>query len=259
VIGAFLLQTPLTVVSGSMVLASAMAVRSGVEIVGRFAELFLPAFITLFLLIIFPIIPDLHLSNMLPIMGEGMMPSLMGAFVLQAWFSELITASFFLPFVADQKKVTKSILIVLLMIVLTLIVSNLATLLLLGNVTGSYTYPFLILARYINLFEFFTHLEAIFMAIWVLGAFVKICVFFYVAVLGAAQWLKLSDYRPIVFPFGFLLTLISMWVAPNLQKLNDAISKSVSFAVLTMFVAVPVLLLCLAWGKRRLWGIAAKK
>jgi spore germination protein KB len=250
-VGAFLNQTPLIVVSGSMVLVCAFAVRGGVEIVGRFAQLFLPAFVVFFLLIIIPIIPELNLLNMLPFMGEGIMPSISGAGVLQTWFSEYITVSFLLPFVADRKKAAKITLISLFAVILTLVISNLVTLLLLGEITGNYTYPFLLVARYISLAEFFTHLESLHMAIWVLGAFVKICVFFYVSVLGAAQWMNLSDHRPIVFPLGFILLLFSVWVASNMQELLHAISTSVTFSLLTVLVVIPMLLLCIAWVKKR--------
>jgi spore germination protein KB len=179
------------------------------------------------------------------------MPSIAGAGVLQAWFSEFITVLFLLPFVSDQEKAVNSTLISLFAVILTLIVSNLATLLLLGEMTGNYTYPFLILARYISLAEFFTHLESLYMAIWVLGAFVKICVYFYVFVLGAAQWMNLSDYPPIVFPIGFILILLSVWVAPNLQELTHAIATSVTFALLTVFVVIPLLLFSIAWVQKR--------
>ncbi|WP_231705882.1 GerAB/ArcD/ProY family transporter, partial [Effusibacillus lacus] len=100
-VGSFLQRTPLIVVTSSMVLVCALAVRGGVEIVGRFAQLFLPAFGALFLLIIIPIIPELRPSNMLPIMEGGVMPSISGAGILQTWYSEFITVSFLLPFVTD--------------------------------------------------------------------------------------------------------------------------------------------------------------
>jgi spore germination protein KB len=251
VVGAFLNQTPLIVVTGSMVLVCAFAVRGGVEIVGRFAQLLLPIFVGLFLFIIIPIIPDLRASNMLPVMGEGIMPSISGAGVLQVWFSEYITISFFLPFVTDREKVAKSTMISLFAVILTLVISNLVTLLLLGDMTGNYNYPFKILAKYINLADFFTHLESLFMAIWVVGAFVKICVFFYVSVLGAAQWMNLSDYRPIVFPLGFILTLLSIWVARNFQELIQAIVTSATYSILTVLVVIPALLFCVAWGRKR--------
>jgi len=251
VVGSFLLNTPFIVLLGSMVLVCAMAVRGGVEIVGRFADLFLPAFLILFLLIIVSIIPDLNIAQMLPVMGEGVMPSITGAFVLQLWLSELATVSFLLPYVNDQHRAGYSIWMTLVAIIFTLLVSNLITLLLLGNLTGSYTFPFLILARYINLQEFFTRLESLFMAIWVLCAFVKICVFYYVTVIGAAQWMGLSDYRPIVWPLGFLLTVFSFWVAPNYQEMAHAISTSIVFAMLTMFLVLPVILLCIVSLKQR--------
>lgn len=252
--GAFMPNTPPILVLGSMVLVCAIAVRGGLEIVGRFADLILPVFFILFLLILAPILPDLHMEYMLPIMGDGILPSLEGALVLQIWYSEMLTASFLLPYVSDREHAGKSILISLAAVVLTLVVSNLATLLLLGNLAGSYTYPFLILARYINLAQFFTHLEALFMAIWVLGAFAKICVFYYVTVLGAAQWMNLSDYRPIVYPLGFLLLLFSMWVAPNYQELTHTISTSVIFSTMVMFVIIPALLLAVAWVRHRMRG-----
>jgi len=251
VVGSFLLKTPLIVLLGSMMLVCALSVRGGVEIVGRFADLFLPAFIILFLLIIVPITPDLNIARILPVMGEGVKPSLTGAFVLQLWFSELTTVSFLLPYVNDRQRAGLSIWLTLVAIILTLLISNLITLLLLGNLTGSYTFPFLILARYINLQDFFTHLESLFMAIWVLCAFVKICVFYYVTVLGAAQWMGLSNYRPIVWPFGFLLTVFSFWAAPNYQELTHAISTSVVFAMLMMFLVLPVLLLCIVWLRKK--------
>jgi spore germination protein KB len=242
VVGSFLSDTPLVVVLGSLVLVCALAVRGGVEIVGRFADLFLPAFLLLFLLIVLLIIPDLSITNMMPILGEGLLPSLKGALVLQIWFGELAIAWFLLPFVSDRENAKKTLWITFGAIVLTLLLSNWVTLLLLGDLTGGYSYAFLILARYIDLAEFLTHLEALFMAIWVLGAFVKVCVFFYITTLGAAEWMALRDYRPIVFPIGLLLTLFSIWGAANYQEMTHALSTSTIPLAFTMFIIVPALL-----------------
>jgi Spore germination protein. len=227
-------------------LVCAFAVRGGLEIVGRFADLFLPAFLLLFLLIVLLIIPDLHISNMMPILGDGILPSVKGSLVLQIWFGELAIAWFFLPYVSDRENAKKSLWIAFGGISLTLLLSNLVTLLLLGDLTGGYSFPFLILARYIDLAEFLTHLEALFMAIWVLGAFVKICVFFYITALGAAEWMHLADYRPIVFPIGLLLTLFGIWVAANYQEMTHAIATSMIPLAITMFVVVPVLIYLIA-------------
>ena len=246
IVGAFLSDTPLISVLGSMVLVCALAVRGGVEIVARFADLFLPAFLLLFLLIVLLIIPDLHINYMMPILGDGILPSMKGALVLQIWFGELAIAWFLLPFVSDRENAKKSLWITFGGIVLTLLLSNWVTLLLLGELTGGYSFPFLILARYVDLAEFFTHLEALFMAIWVLGAFVKVCVFFYITVTGAAEWMGLRDYRPIVFPFALLLTLFGIWVAANYQEMTHYIATSLVPLAITMFIVVPAILYAIA-------------
>jgi len=250
VVGTFLSDTPLIVVLGSLVLVCALAVRGGVEIVGRFADLFLPAFLLLFLLIVLLIIPDLHITYMMPVLGDGILPSVKGSLVLQIWFGELSIAWFFLPHVSDRENAKKSLWITFGAIILTLVLSNLVTLLLLGELTGGYSFPFLILARYIDLAEFFTHLEALFMAIWVLGAFVKICVFFYITVIGVAEWMNLADYRPIVFPVALLLTLFGVWVAANYQEMTHTISTSLIPLSFTMFIVLPALIYAIARIRR---------
>ena len=80
-------------------------------------------------------------------------------------------------------------------VMMTLVVVNLIVLFVLGPTTSSRVYPLMQVARYISFADFFEHLESIVMAIWIVGAFVKISVFYYVAALSTAQWLNLSDYR----------------------------------------------------------------
>ena len=58
------------------------------------------------------------------------------------------------------------------------------------------------------------------MAIWVVGAFVKISVFYYATVLGTAQWLNLSDYRPVIWPLGILMIVFGFWSMPNSMDLE---------------------------------------
>lgn len=249
VVGTFLRQTPEVVIIACMVTACAYAVQGGVEILGRFAQLLLPTFITLFVLTIMPIIPDLDWHLMFPILENGVTPSIKGSYVLQTWYSEMMISTFLLPYVTDQHMVKKNIFFSLLAIIITLIFSNLTTLLLLGNLTGSYTYPFLILARYINIADFITHLESLYMAIWVVGAFVKISVFYYIAVLISAKLFNLMEYKHNVLPIGLFLVLFSIWVAPNVQELTFFIASSQPLMMMTMLVVVPGVLLIFVWVK----------
>lgn len=58
------------------------------------------------------------------------------------------------------------------------------------------------------------------MAIWVAGGFVKVFVFYYVTVLGTAQWLGLRDYRPLIWPYGLIQVSTGYLLFENINQLG---------------------------------------
>ncbi|MBD0379505.1 GerAB/ArcD/ProY family transporter [Paenibacillus sedimenti] len=254
IVGTFLRNTPISVVMGSMVLVCALNVRGGVEVIGRTAQMFVPIVMFLFICLVALLIPDLKPTNMLPIMEHGLSPSLKGSLVPQGWFSEFILISFLLPYLTDRKKGMKWGMISVVGVMLTVVITNLATYLIFGELTATLVYPVMVAARFISFADFFEHLEAFVMAIWVGGTFVKISMFYYAIVSGTAQWLKLSDYRPVTLPIGFLLVLVSIWLAPSLQELVHFLGTASPFYFLTVQTLIPTLLLLIAWVKYKLSG-----
>ncbi|WP_314003274.1 endospore germination permease [uncultured Paenibacillus sp.] len=246
VVGTFLPRTPMFAVAGILVLVCAFAVRGGVEVIARSAEICVPVVFLLLLLLLVLVTPDLDPQNIFPVFEEGMMPSFKGSVVPQGWFSEFILIAFLLPYLTDKAKGKKWGMLSVLAVMLTLVMTNIQTLFLFGEITASLTYPVMVASRYISLADFLEHLESIVMAIWVAGTFIKISVFYYAIVLGTSQWLKLSDYRPLVFPVGFLLVVMSFWVAPNLQDLTHFLGTSGAFYLLSVQTGIPILLLVIA-------------
>lgn len=248
--GYFLPQTPQIVLLGSMILACAFAVRGGVEVVGRLAEMIVPIFLLLFLLIVILLLPDAEAKHLFPILGKGIMPSMKGAVSLYGWFTQFFYLSFFLPFVTDRKKGGKWVWISVITVMLTMVGTNIITLLIFGDATGSLSAPLMSAVEYISIADFLSHLEALVMAIWIVGAYIKICVFYYALVLGTAQWLNLSDYRPIVFPLGFLSVLFAVWQTPNVSLFINFSETVLPFAFLTIFMLIPMILLLIAYIRK---------
>ncbi|WP_181556106.1 GerAB/ArcD/ProY family transporter [Thermaerobacillus caldiproteolyticus] len=251
VVGNFLSHTPLVVVMGSMILVCSFAVRSGVEVIGRLAEVIVPVVIILILANIILLIPDMKVENMFPIMEKGIMPSLMGAIIPQGWFTEFLLIAFLLPYVDDRNKGKKWGMISVTAVMLTLSLINIAVLFVLGGITSRFLYPAFSAVRYVSIADFLEHIEAIVMALWVAGVFVKIAVFYYALVLGTAQWLNLSDYRPITFPIGFLLLLFAVWSAPNLIELIHFLGSSSPFYRISIQTGIPLILLFIAKWRRK--------
>ncbi|MFC5406853.1 GerAB/ArcD/ProY family transporter [Cohnella soli] len=246
VASANLFETPLVVIMGSMVLVSAFAVRGGVEVLGRCAQLFMPVVTLLFISLFVMLIPDLHVNNMFPMFEHGLKPSFIGSIIPQGWLSEFVLVSFLLPFLNDRKKGLKWGMISVVAVVTLMVLTNFAILFLFGTITSDLIYPVMTAAEYITFADFFEHLESIVMAIWVASAFVKIAVFYYVIVLAASQWLKLSDYRPLVFPIGFLLVLSSLWASPNLQDLIHFLGTSAALYDMSAQLIIPLFLFGIA-------------
>lgn len=250
IVGSFLNRTPITVVMATMVLVCAYNVRGGVEVLGRTAELFVPIVMFLFLCVVVLLIPSLDLKNMFPIMEHGMKPSLKGSLVPQGWFSEFILLSFLLPYVTDRKKGMKWGIISVLAVMVIMVITNLASLLIFGGITASFTYPVMVAAKFISYADFFEHLESVVMAIWVGGTFIKISMFYYAIALGTAQWLNVSDYRPLSLPVGFLVVLFAVWLAPSLQDMVHFISTLSPFYFMSVQTVLPALLLLISMVRK---------
>lgn len=137
------------------------------------------------------------------------------------------------------------------LVVPTFILFDFIPLLLFGGITGSITFPMINATRFISIANLFEHLEAIVMAIYVGGVFIKISVFLFAISLGTALWLNISAYRPIVMPIGFLLLLISMWSAANLQELANFFVTTTPFYALTIQTMIPLLLLAIALIRKK--------
>ncbi|MFP3509787.1 endospore germination permease [Peribacillus sp. SIMBA_075] len=246
VVGSFLVRTPISVIMISMVILCAFIVRGGIEVLGRAAELFVPVFIFPIFVLILLLIPDLEFKNIFPVLGDGIMPPIKGAIVPGGWFSEFFLIIFLLPFLADMKKGMKSGMMTVFTVMMTLIVVNLMVLFVLGSTTSTKLYPLMNVSRYISLADFFEHVESAVMAVWIVGAFVKISVFYYVSAVGTAQWLNLSDYRPVVWPIGILIVEFGFWSFPSSMDVNRNDTDVFPFQGILMQTIIPLLLLVIA-------------
>ncbi|WP_053362516.1 endospore germination permease [Bacillus sp. FJAT-27251] len=248
---AFLHKTPMIIVTGSIALTCAIAVHGGIETIGRCAMIFLPIVLALYILIYLFLIPDLNVKNILPVMSDGVMPSIKGSLAPHAWLSQFSLLSFLLPLVRKQQKVMKWGMISVAASVLTMVFINLGNLFLFGKMIANLHFPVFEAARYISIGSFFEHIESIVIAVWVLGGFVQLSAFFYMLVLGTSQWLTLPSYKPFVLPIGFLIILFSVWSIPTFEDMIRGMSTTMPFYFLTVQLIIPILLLGVAVLRRK--------
>lgn len=252
-IGAFLPLTPVFVVNGAFLLVSAYAVRGGLEVVARTAQIFIPIYVFSICLLVLFLIPDYKIEYLFPMFEHGIMPSVKGATAPGSLFVQYFLITYMLPFIKDEDQTMKWSMISLGAVTLTLVVLNLVILFLFGSdLIGSLNYPVLTAARFISVAEVFEHLESLVVAIWVSGTFIKMSVQYYVTVLGLAQLFGLSDYKALVFPVGLLNALFGYWGIPNFSMVSYLIAKVLLPFSFTIYVVLPFLLLVFTIIRKRL-------
>lgn len=251
IVGTFLTLTPISVFIGSMLVLCAFAVRGGVEVIGRLGQLFIPVFVFPLLMIMLLLFPDLKVSYMFPVMEHGIFPAVLGSVAPQAWFSEFFLISFLLPYLTDREKGMKWGMISVFAVMLTLVAIDFTVLFFMSTDTAISVYPFMDASMYVSIAEFFEHLESVIMMVWVTGAFIKIGVIYYALALGTAQWLNLSDYRPVVLPLGVHLMLNSFWALPSFMELAHLLDKTHPFYLIAVQIVIPLLLLLIALIRRK--------
>ncbi|PWW08413.1 spore germination protein KB [Paenibacillus cellulosilyticus] len=244
----FLFTTPAFVVASSMILVCALIVRSGVEIVVRFPMLLLPVVLSLILMVYMPSIKDINLHNFEPVLSEGLVAPLKGAFRLMSWVPVFTFMNFYLPFVSNKRHVlwwAFGSVTIFTAIVFTTFVMVYA---IIGAATPIYVYPFMVLARFISLTEFFEHLESLVMMVWVIVIIVRISFGLYSASLGLAQCLGFPSYRPLVLPISMIMVLLSYWSVSNVEFV---FSPEFIIYYLIFGIGLPALLLTLSTIRQR--------
>lgn len=235
-------KTPLFVIMGTMCMVCAINVRQGIEVVGRTAQVFVSILVVLLCLIFILLIGELKPAELLPFMENGIGPPIKGAIPPAAWFSEYIILAFLFPYVNHKTGMTRTMLVSLFMTTAAMTATNLFCLFLMGDMTDSFSYPFMIAARYITIADFLQHIEASIIAIWIFGIFVKISVFVYIYSTSFAEWLGMNDYKPLVFPLAFLSLVYSYWIVSGHASAANLISAAANMYTLTLLLVLPACL-----------------
>ncbi|RBW68534.1 GerAB/ArcD/ProY family transporter [Bacillus taeanensis] len=136
-----------------------------------------------------------------------------------------------------------------------LIIIILLSILVLGHyITSLHQYPSYELFLKINIGNFIERIEAVMATIWFITIYFKMTMYFYGAVLGLSQMLKLNNYRPLILPLGMFLIPFSLVIYPNnayMQTFETTVWIPYSF---TIGIFLPLLLFGIAIFRKNMLG-----
>lgn len=246
----FFTKTPTIVMIIAMLLLTASATRTGVETIARISQVFFPILFLSIFIIFVVLIPKIELTNIFPILENGLLPSLKGAIIPQARFSEIFLIIFFIPYLKDAETGLKWGLYTIWLILITFILVNFTILFILGQSMTYATYPFLQASRFVNIGNFIENIDAIIMAVWILGMFTKITVYYFVSLLAIKDLFNLSNYKLMIWPIALLALEFSFWTLPNSMAINQFEIMGLPFLNFSMHTFIPLLIYGIAKIRR---------
>lgn len=91
------------------------------------------------------------------------------------------------------------------------------------------------------------------MSALVIGAFVKISVFFYAVIVGLSTLFKVKRPSALTYPVGTVILFFSLTIASNFQEhLKEGLTIMPVLLFIPFHVVIPFMLLCIAFIKHRI-------
>lgn len=244
-ITAIMVETPLIVFIIAIIIVSTYAVNSGLEVVARTNEFLMPLVIGSIIMIVALVSKDMKFTNLLPVLEKGWGPVFKGAYAPTSWMGETVAMAMLLPYLNKPKEGYKAVITALLIVGISLVIAAAAGVAVFGaEELARMEFPVFSLARIIRIAAFLERIDAVVMALWVSGVYMKVTVTYYCGVLAAAQALNLKRYQPILLPYAILLGVLTVVLYDNVIELVSSLGKVYPpYAISTFQFGIPLLLL----------------
>lgn len=246
-------ETPLWAFITVILLLVAYIVYLGLETLARLNQIMLPVLVVFAVAVVFlTFANDKDYGNLLPIMGNGMLPVMRGSLSVMGWFGEFVVLGMVLPYVQRPEKLVKT----------GLYAAGITLLFFLGPITGpvalfgadeaaSMAFPTFSEVRYIEAGEVINRFDSIAILFWTVGLMIRISLFYYGFSLGVVQILGTSTYRPLVIPIGWLIGVGAVLFSKNFSELTEFLFKTYVPLNILMGAILPLFFILWALVRRK--------
>ena len=253
----YLTSTPLIVIMSFFMFFVLYALFCGFHVFAGIGEIMIN--ILLFFLlgtyILIILTGNVNLSNLKPILANGITPVLKAAYpqVINFPFGEMVVFLMYWCYIDTKKKIRKVSFISLATSGITLVFSLIIYVSVLG-VRGAerYTFPFLSVVKLINVGDFFKNLDAIGIINLIIGGYFKMTTFFYAGVLALNTLFKMKNEKLLIAIVGIFTLWASIATIPTFifQKwLGQKITTP--YIHVPFQIIFPTLLLIINWLKTK--------
>lgn len=246
-------ETPKGVMIGLFLFLVIIGSKYGIETLARSGEILLPWVSILLVILLLALIPNLRMEHLFPMFEKGIKPILLGTFGHFSFpYSELYVFLFLIPYVNTPEKAGKAFYIGAIIGGMILILVTLYAILVLGGEGAARNqFPSYTMAKRISIGSVIERIEAFLAAIWFITIFIKATITFYCTTLCMAHIFNLKKKDALMFPFGFILLFLTLYITRNMAQFDEFGIKTWPLYSMTIGIMVPLLLIALAAIKNR--------
>lgn len=250
-----LVETPIGFLAVFLTTSMIFAVRSGIEVIGRWVCIIFPFTVFTYLVITGFSIPLYDIRNLEPMLYNGFKPVFDTAFSVFAFpFAEAVL---FLEVMGNLRKNTSPYKVYFLSLFIggiIILIISIRTLLIFGTANAKiFLFPSYSAIKLINIRDFIQRIEIMVSTTLIINAFVKCSVCFYVTTKGIAHILNIRDYHKIVAPVGLLTALFSIVIFDNILQLVEWTADIYKYYAFLFQVILPVIIWITAEIKSRIF------
>ncbi|QZY54577.1 GerAB/ArcD/ProY family transporter [Crassaminicella profunda] len=238
-------ETPIIAPMLLVVILSIWIVKEGIEVLGRWAKLFLLFNAPLPSILILLLISQMDIGNIQPVLYEGIKPLLKGTFSAFSFpFAETVVFTMILSSLKTKKSPYKIYIKGLLLGGMLIAGVSLAEILVIGPDLYAVTFfPNHSVARKVHIGQMLSRMEVIVILATITAAFLKVSVCLLAVCRGIMKLFRLNNYRFLVAPIGLLMLLLSIIIHKNIIEMFEWNSAVWAYYAFPFQVIIPIMAL----------------
>jgi len=246
-------DTPVVVPMLFFTLLIIWSIKAGIEVLGRWSEFFVWVIVLISLFITFLLIPEMDIDRIKPILNNGAVPLLKGAFLSFSFpFGETVVFTMVFSNVSKAKNFNKTFILGLLLGGWLIFSATLRNLLVLGNETISRMYfPTAMEITLINLGSVIERTEITVVIAYLVCVFVKASICVFAVCNGISKVFGLNDYKFIATPVSFLMLSFSFIIYKSTMEMSFWAFNIYPYYSFIFEVIIPLIIFITAEVKRK--------
>ncbi|MFC5449930.1 GerAB/ArcD/ProY family transporter [Paenibacillus aestuarii] len=203
-------RTPSWVIIAGILAVVVYAVSQGIEVIGRCAEFIGPLIIFIVILTLLLSVNNWRSEYIMPVFKDlPLNPIIHGALPPAAIIGQNVILIMLFKFTSNPRAATKAAVagtaLASLMVTITvvMVITTFGS-----SMSAKMWYPYFELVRVISVADFIQNVDVIFVVVWLASVFIRISVIFFAASYGMGQFLKLKNWKHILWvnvPIVFII------------------------------------------------------